>query len=133
MNENKFGGYKIPNLYRQDLAYSNHKTTPVVVTGGVAYVPLSLFLSFSYVSVKYSDDENKFYFIKRVTDFNRIVKAETEKAIRYLQLNVWWVGEKYIYVLCRCLLKGNIIYRIDGNECYFRFNKKVKISIAQII
>ena len=50
MNENKFGGYKIPNLYRQDLAYSNHKTTPVVVTGGVAYVPLSLFLSFSYVS-----------------------------------------------------------------------------------
>ncbi len=54
-------GYVVPTLYRQDAVYQYVKTFPLVVSGGVEYVPISLFTQFSYLSVTYSKTSDNFY------------------------------------------------------------------------
>ncbi len=61
MNNKVTKDYVIPNLYRQDTAYAYYKSFPVVVTGGVEYVPISAFSLFSYISVTYSKTSDNFY------------------------------------------------------------------------
>lgn len=53
--------YIVPNLYRQDAAYANVKTFPLVVSEGVEYVPLDIFALFSYLEVVYGRISYSFY------------------------------------------------------------------------
>lgn len=62
MNSNRSGAlYIVPNLYRQDAAYPYVKTFPLVVSGGVEYVPISMFSLYSYITVTYSKISDNFY------------------------------------------------------------------------
>ncbi len=56
-------GYKIPNLFRQDAVYSNMSKFPLVVYGGEEYVPMSMFILYSYVEVKYSKTTDNFFLL----------------------------------------------------------------------
>ena len=53
--------YIVPNLYRQDASYINVKSFPLVVSGGVAYVPLDIFALYSYLEVVYGKISYSFY------------------------------------------------------------------------
>ena len=53
--------YVVPNLYRGDAAYNNVKIYPLVVSGGVDYVPVDIFAQYSYLSVTYSRIGYGFY------------------------------------------------------------------------
>ena len=53
--------YVVPNLYRGDAAYNNVKIYPLVVSGGVDYVPVDIFAQYSYLSVSYSRIGYGFY------------------------------------------------------------------------
>lgn len=148
MNENKFGGYKVPNLYRQDLAYSNHKTTPVVVTGGVAYVPLSLFLSYQYVSVKYSNDENKFYVINTKNgqylsfDISKDIAETYDRTIMRMRTKIFYETR---YVPARDVANvlgfmcdeyddpttGLYAFRVRDNTANLSFEKLLKMYVPE--
>ena len=148
MNENKFGGYKIPNLYRQDAAYSNHKTNPVVVTGGVAYVPLALFLSYSYVSVKYSNDENKFYVINTKNgqylsfDISKNIAETYDRTIMRMRTKIFYETR---YVPARDVANvlgfmcdeyddpttGLYAFRIRDNTASLSFEKLLKMYVPE--
>ncbi len=60
--------YIVPNLYRQDAAYPYVKDFPVVVTGGIEYVPISMFSLYSYINVTYSKVNDNFYMINTKTN-----------------------------------------------------------------
>ncbi len=148
MNENKFGGYKVPNLYRQDLAYANHKTTPVVVTGGVAYVPLSLFLSYSYVSVKYSDDVDKFYVINTKNgqylsfDISKNIAETYDRTIMRMRTKIFYETR---YVPARDVANvlgfmcdeyddpttGMYAFRVRDNTATLSFEKLLKMYVPE--
>lgn len=53
--------YVVPNLYRQDASYTNVKTFPLVVNGGIEYFPLDIFALFPYLEVVYSKITHGFY------------------------------------------------------------------------
>ena len=53
--------YIVPNLYRQDASYTNVKTFPLVVSGGVEYFPLDIFALYSYLEVVYGKLSYGFY------------------------------------------------------------------------
>ncbi len=61
MNNKVTTTYVVPNLYRQDSAYPYFKNFPLVVSGGVEYVPISMFTLFSYITVTYSKINDNFY------------------------------------------------------------------------
>ena len=64
MGENAIqNNYAIPNLFRQDGVYSNINRFPLVVKGGVEYVPLSAFILYSYVDVNYSNTGDNFFLV----------------------------------------------------------------------
>lgn len=66
MGENaKNSNYSIPNLFRQDAPYSNVSKFPLVVKDGVEYVPLSMFILYSYVEVNYSKTGEDFFLLNR--------------------------------------------------------------------
>ncbi len=54
-------GYVVPTLYRQDSVYQYAKTYPLVISGSVEYVPISIFTQFSNISVTYSKTSENFY------------------------------------------------------------------------
>lgn len=56
-------GYEIPNLFRQNGVYSNIQRFPLVVQGGVEYVPLSVFILYPYIDVNYGRTENSFFLL----------------------------------------------------------------------
>ena len=62
-SENASGAarYVVPNLYRQDASYTNVKSFPLVVSGGVSYVPLDIFALYSYLEVVYGKISYSFY------------------------------------------------------------------------
>lgn len=53
--------YAIPNLFRQNGVFSNQTRFPLVVKNGVEYVPLSMFILYSYVDVTYSNTDDSFF------------------------------------------------------------------------
>ncbi len=53
--------YIVPNLYRQDASYTNVKSFPLVVNGGIEYFPLDIFALFPYLEVVYSKITHGFY------------------------------------------------------------------------
>lgn len=55
--------FAIPNLFRQDGVYSNQQRFPLVVRNGVEYVPLSMFILYSYVEVNYSKTTDNFFLV----------------------------------------------------------------------
>lgn len=55
--------YAIPHLFRQNGVYSNMQKAPLVVSGGVDYVPLSMFILYSYVEVNYSKTDDNFFLV----------------------------------------------------------------------
>ena len=55
--------YAIPHLFRQNGVYSNMQKSPLVVSGGVDYVPLSMFILYSYVEVNYSKTDDNFFLV----------------------------------------------------------------------
>lgn len=55
--------YAIPHLFRQNGVYSNMQKSPLVVSGGVEYVPLSMFILYSYVEVNYSKTDDNFFLV----------------------------------------------------------------------
>ena len=64
MNQTNTSGhakYIIPNLYRQDAAYKNVKSFPLVVSDSVEYFPLDIFALYSYLEIVYSKVANSFY------------------------------------------------------------------------
>ncbi len=64
MNQTDTSGharYIIPNLYRQDAAYTNVKSFPLVVSDSVEYFPLDIFALYSYLEVVYSKVAYGFY------------------------------------------------------------------------
>lgn len=63
MNSSDTAKYVVPNLYRQDSVYTYVKSFPLVVSGGVEYVPISVFSLFDYISVTYSKLSDNFYLI----------------------------------------------------------------------
>lgn len=64
MGENaKKNNYSIPNLFRQNSPYSNVSRFPLVVKNGVEYVPLSMFILYSYVEVNYSKTGEDFFLV----------------------------------------------------------------------
>ena len=69
MGENAVNNnYAIPNLFRQDGVYTNMKRFPLVVSGGVEYVPLSAFMLYSYVEVGYSSTNDNFFLVNNRTE-----------------------------------------------------------------
>ncbi len=66
MEENgEQNGYQIPNLFRQDAVYSNISKFPLVVYGGEEYVPISMFILYSYVEVNYSKTTDSFFLVNK--------------------------------------------------------------------
>lgn len=61
MNNKVTNSYVVPNLYRQDAAYTYVKSFPLVVSGGVEYVPITEFSLFYYITVTYSKINDNFY------------------------------------------------------------------------
>lgn len=61
MNNKVSDSYVVPNLYRQDAAYTYVKSFPLVVSGGVEYVPITEFSLFYYITVTYSKVNDNFY------------------------------------------------------------------------
>lgn len=64
MNQTDTSGhakYIIPNLYRQDVAYTNVKSFPLVVSDSVEYFPLDIFALYGYLEVVYSKVAYGFY------------------------------------------------------------------------
>ncbi len=55
--------YQIPHMFRQDAPYTYITQFPLVVSGGVEYVPLSMFILYSYIEVNYSGLDSNFYLI----------------------------------------------------------------------
>jgi len=55
--------YKIPHMFRQDMPYGYLEKFPLVVCEGVEYVPLSMFILYSYVEVSYSNFDDNFYLL----------------------------------------------------------------------
>lgn len=60
--------YEIPNLFRQNGAYSNVQSFPLVVQNGVEYVPLSMFILFPYVDVNYSNTSDDFFLVNTINN-----------------------------------------------------------------
>ena len=55
----------VPNLFRQDKPYSGVDRFPLVVSGGVEYVPLSMFILYPYVEVNYSKTDDNFFLVNK--------------------------------------------------------------------
>lgn len=72
-------GYVVPTLYRQDSVYQYAKTYPLVVSGSVEYVPISIFTQFSNLSVTYSRTSENFYMTDSKT--GRFVTFDVKKNI----------------------------------------------------
>ena len=72
-------GYKIPHMFRQDAPYGYLSTFPLVVNGGVEYVPLSMFILYPYVEVSYSNFDDNFYLLN--TRNNNFVSFNVEQNI----------------------------------------------------
>ena len=72
-------GYAIPNLFRQDGVYSNIQRFPLVVKGGVEYVPLSAFILYPYVDVNYSNTSDNFFLVN--TKNNRYISFNVEHGV----------------------------------------------------
>lgn len=71
--------YAIPNLFRQDGVYSNIQKFPLVVRGGVEYVPLSAFILYSYVEVNYSKTGENFFLVNN--NNNHYVSFNVEQGV----------------------------------------------------
>lgn len=66
MGENAIqNNYAIPNLFRQDKAYSNVARFPLVIKNGVEYVPLSMFILYPGVEVSYSKTGEDFFLLNK--------------------------------------------------------------------
>lgn len=64
MGENAIANnYKIPHLFRQDAPYKYISDFPLVVSGGVEYVPLSMFILYTYIDVNYNGINDDFYLV----------------------------------------------------------------------
>ena len=55
--------YSIPHMFRQDAPYTYIEKFPLVVSGGVEYVPLSMFILYPYIEVSYSNFDDNFYLV----------------------------------------------------------------------
>lgn len=55
--------YAIPHMFRQDAPYTYIEKFPLVVSGGVEYVPLSMFILYPYIEVSYSNFDDNFYLV----------------------------------------------------------------------
>ena len=55
--------YQVPHMFRQDAPYTYMTKFPLVVSGGVEYVPLSMFILYSYIEVNYSGIDEDFYLV----------------------------------------------------------------------
>ena len=71
--------YAIPHLFRQNGVYSNMQKAPLVVSGGVEYVPLSMFILYSYVEVNYSKTDDNFFLVN--TKNNHYISFNMEGGI----------------------------------------------------
>lgn len=72
-------GYAIPNLFRQDKAFSNMQKFPLVVQNGVEYVPLSMFILYSSVEISYSKTGENFFLVNNSN--NRYISFNVEEEI----------------------------------------------------
>ncbi len=54
-------GSQIPGLFKNDSVFSDYKDTPLIISGGTEYVPLSLFSGMTGVVVNFSSDMSNFY------------------------------------------------------------------------
>ena len=80
MGENAIANdYAIPNLFRQDGVYSNIQRFPLVVKGGVEYVPLSAFILYSYVEVNYSKTGENFFLVNN--NNNHYISFNVEQGV----------------------------------------------------
>ena len=71
--------FAIPNLFRQDSVFSNQSRFPVVVRNGVEYVPLSMFILYSFVDVTYSGTDDNFFLLN--TRNNRYISFNVAKGV----------------------------------------------------
>ncbi len=55
--------YAIPHLFRQDAPYNYMSRTPLVVRDGLEYVPLSVFMLYSYIQVNHSETSENFFIV----------------------------------------------------------------------
>lgn len=72
-------GYEIPNLLRQNGVYSNIRQFPLVVQGGVEYVPLSVFILYPYIDVNYGRTESSFFLVNNKN--NHYVSFNTSEGV----------------------------------------------------
>jgi len=72
-------GYEIPNLFRQNGVYSNIRQFPLVVQGGVEYVPLSVFILYPYIDVNYGRTESSFFLVNNKN--NHYVSFNTSEGV----------------------------------------------------
>ena len=80
MGENaKNNSYNVPNLFRQDSPYSNVSRFPLVVKNGVEYVPLSMFILYSYVEVNYSKTGEDFFLLNNKN--NRYISFNVKEGV----------------------------------------------------
>lgn len=55
--------YSVPNMFRQDAPFAYMEKFPLVVNGGTEYVPLSMFILYSYIEARYNGLDDNFYMV----------------------------------------------------------------------
>ena len=82
MGENAVNNnYQIPHMFRQDAPYTYITKYPLVVSGGVEYVPMSMFILYSYIEVNYSGLNEDFYLVN--TRNGNYISFNIEENIAY--------------------------------------------------
>ena len=122
MGENAIkNNYEIPNLFRQDKPYSNVNRFPLVVSGGVEYVPLSMFILYPYVEVNYSKIGESFFLLNNKN--NRYISFNVEDGIAstydgdLLKLSVKvYNNTKYVPARTVALVLGFVCETYDDPE-----------------
>lgn len=71
--------FAIPNLFRQNAVYSNYSRFPLVVKNGIEYVPISMFILYSYVDVNYSYTDENFFLLN--TNNDHYISFNVEKGV----------------------------------------------------
>ena len=114
-------GNTVPNLFRQDKPYSNVERFPLVVSGGVEYVPLSMFILYPYVEVNYSKTGEDFFLLNKKN--NRYISFNVNGGIAstydgdLLKLSVrFFNSTRYVPARTVALVLGFVCENYDNPE-----------------
>ena len=135
--------YIVPNLYRQDAAYKYVKTFPVVVSGGVEYVPISMFSLYSYITVTYSKINSNFYMTNTKTgkylsfDVTQDIVETSDGKTMEMKTNIFYrtryiparAVAEHMGVICEAYddkERGIFAFRIRDNNASYSFEELLK-------